>query len=218
MAIIRCISGSESFATGTTKFYISLAHTEQDPLPDRKMVYLSQAAKAGLNIAESGRVNIHPASTTGLREQGNWFDNNFNVRDGLVLKLYAHSERRIGGRNSNQLQVTKAVMFIRAREDAAARRITLERIPDRLATSTAVLVEGRFDILSLRQAGALGVPLSNNDLLMSGIDRVRSVLTHEELSPARASIEKTVVERVETGDGNEVTVKSKRRSRAINLD
>jgi len=218
MSIIRCISGSETFSTGFTKLYISVVHSDDFPLQDRKPVYLSNAAKAGLNISEAGRLQVHAASTTGLREQGNWFDNSFNVRDGVVLKIFAHKQHRIGGRASNQLDVTKAAMFIQAREGAAARRIELSRLRDRLATTTPVIIEGRFDVLSLKQVGALGAPLSNTDLLMSGVEKVRAVLSHTELSPAKSSIQRTVVERVETGDGELTTVKTKRQSRAINLD
>jgi hypothetical protein len=107
-------------------------------------------------------------------------------------------------------------MYIRIREDAALRRLTLNTISDNQSADVPVVIEGRFDILSLREAGQAGVAIVNEDLMLTKVDAVRGVLVHEQLAAQTQAPVRVQRETVKV-DNEDVVVQTARRPRAINL-
>lgn len=213
MPFIRCITGSETFKEGSAALIVTLEPQTKFEVPGGKGVFISEAAKNRQHITEQSRPSYLPASTTGVREQGSYWDGNFNVPEGAILRVYGRRKTRFGSRPF----IEEGVVFIRAREDGPLQRLQLRRIDSRQSTNAAVIVEGRFDVVSLREAGAARIPIHAQDLQLAKPDKVRAVFIREQIAPERRAPAKTKVEIVRTHDGEEVQVISTRRGRALKL-
>lgn len=213
MSLIRCITGSESLREGSAAMIVTLAPTPTFPLPENKGLFISEAADQGRHVSIQQRKIFLPASNNGVSEQGCYWEGNYNVPDGMILRVYARRQTRVGSRPYRE----EGVLFIRVREDAALQRLQLRRIESPQSTGAPVVIEGRFDILSIREVGAAKAPLQGVDLQLGKADKVRSVLVHTEVSPARRAPARANIEVVRTHDGEEVTVVSTRTKRATIL-
>lgn len=213
MSLIRCITGSESFSAGSASLIVTAVPTTDFAFPDNG-IFIGEAAKQGRYIATPNRPVYLPASNNGVTEQGCYWDGTFMVPDGVVLRVFAKRRERIAAGRATDYS---GVVFIRAREDAALYRLTLQRIVHTQSTGADVLVEGRFDVLSLREAGAAGVPLTNADLTLSRNGRAQSVLRAEVLQAARRERGKVKIEKMTDHEGAVVNVMTTRSRRATNI-
>lgn len=213
MPFIRCITGSETFREGSAALIVTLEPQNGFEVPGGKGIFISEAAKNRQHVTEQSRPSYLPASTTGVREQGCYWDGNFDVPEGAILRCYARRKIRQGSRP----YIEEGVVFIRAREDAALQRLQLRRIDSSQSTNAAVIVEGRFDVISIRDAGAARVPIHALDLQLAKADKVRAVFARTEIAPAKRAPAQVRIETVRSHDGEEVKVASTRRSRAIKL-
>jgi len=214
------MNGSESFGQGSSSLIVQLVPCTALQLPEGKPVFVGDAAKralGGVNIP-AGRPVYVPASRTGLKEQGAWFDGNYELPTGTILRVCAQRRERVGGRTGHALPPKNGTAYIRIRADAALRRLTLKTIDSEQSADVPVVIEGRFDVLSLREVGAAGVRFDQNDVLSTKADAVRGVLDHTEIASELQRQQKTVRESVETPTGERVSVDVTRRPRAINLD
>lgn len=212
MSLIRCITGSESFSSGSASLIVTALKTTQFAFPDDGL-FISEAVKQGRYIASTSRAIYLPASNNGVSEQGCYWDGSFMVPDGIILRIFAKRRERIGGRAIEH----SGVVFIRAREDAALNRLTLQRIDHHQSTGADVLIEGRFDILSLRDVGAAGGSIKNADLALSRRDRVSAVLTAQVIQAARTERGRVKVERMTDHEGAVTNVMTTRNKRAIDI-
>ena len=217
MALIRIITGSESFACGNSNMIVSVMPCRGFPLPEDKPIFIGDAAKRRLVVSTPSRPSYISASTSGIREQGQWFDGNYEVPDGAVLRVFARQQARVGGRRGIAEQPKVALIFLKARADGPLQRIQLQTINDQFSAQVPVVIEGRYDVLSIREAGALRVPITEQDMRQARPERVRELLSKTEIAPARRAPERSTRETVRTHDGEAVTVETKRTSRAINL-
>lgn len=215
MTLIRTMTGSESFSTGSANLLVNLIGTRDFPV--EKPIFISEAAKAGLHIRAQNRATYLAASINGMREQGGYFDANYEVPDGCILRIFSKVRLRVGGRNGLPLE-RQGVVYIRPRADAAMNRLTLQRVEANNSTNAPVLIEGRFDILSLREVTAAGGTFNSADLAMSRPDAVAHVLRKEEISPARSAPVRLKTETVRNHEGETVKVASTRPRRAIVLE
>lgn len=219
MTMLRCITGSETFREGSASLLVSLMHTPDKPLEGKrdyapgKGMFISKAAKAGLHSRELARPIYLPAANNGVSELGSFWDGNFEVEDGVILKVYARRRVQFGSRP----MIEQGVVFIQVRAQAPLNRLILNRIPSDHSTRAPVIIEGRFDILTLREAGAAKVALTPDDLSLSKPDKVRAVMDHVEVSPAIKPKGRVKVERVIDHSGAAVTVTTTRTRRPIDL-
>lgn len=206
MALIRIMSGSETYAQGSSKLFVQVAGRDG-------YTFVSDAAKKpNSGIVLDGRPAYVPAARSGMREQGGWFDGNYNVADDTVLRLTGQRTERVGGRTGFKRGPFRGHMFIRTRAKAALRRIALITVTADQSALVHVLIEGRFDVLSVKEAGRLGAPLERADLAHSKVEAVREVFTHTVLQGEREGRTRQIVKNV---DGK--TVRSDHVPRAIDL-
>ena len=219
MPLVRLVTGSESFKGGTSGLLAHVVATSAGKCQDARPLFVSDAAKQSkYGITQPARSVYLPAANNGVAESGNWFDGNFVLPEGTILRLFGRRHERVGGRNGHLLPLRRAVVFIRIREGAATRRLQLTKIEDASSSNVAVAIEGQYDILSLREAASYGVMLTNEDLTLSKVDAVREVFVHTTLSGQRVTRQKTKTETIRTADNPEgVQVSMKRSPRAINL-
>lgn len=192
---------------------VTLEPSRDFQLPGNKGLFIGEAAKTRQHISEQSRPTFMSASNTGVREQGCYWDGNFDVPDGAILRVFAKRQVRMGSRP----HVEQGVVFIRARAEAALQRLQFRRIESSQSTGAAIIVEGRFDIISIRDAGAAQVPLQASDLQFAKSEKVRAVLVLEEVAPAKRAPARTKIETVRTHEGEEVRVASTRHRRALKL-
>lgn len=212
MSLIRCITGSESFATGSASLIVTVHGTTAFPVPGPRPKFISEAAKEALYIASAQRPIYLPSSNNGVREQGCYWDGNYTVPDGMILRVLAKRRARSG-----RVVESSGVVFLRAREDAALQRLTFNRIDHHQSTGAPVIIEGRFDVLSLRDVAAAGGAITVVDLTLGKANFVQDVLTLTEVAPARRAPAKVKIEKVTAHDGSEVIIASTRTKRATNL-
>lgn len=208
MLIATC-TGSENFETGSAKSHLFL-------VPDRpgdKEVHIGVAAKNGKGnvrtIGAGGRVG---ASRT-IRQEiaGTWSNTNYDVPEGRVLKLFG---TRSGGWGSVRVQ---ANLLLRLRATAPLYRVGAILTGHPSATYNRAVTEGRFDILGLDEALALGVPIpttfrhSFEDVMTR---RMFEIVQVERESAAAPQVVTTVVE---NSQGEQVAVTVRRRGRALDL-
>lgn len=219
MTLLRCITGSETFDNGSASLLLSMVESQQFPMASKKGyvpgrgLFASEAAKMGFHARQTQRPVYLPAAANGVRELGCYWDSTIDIDPGVILKLYARRSLRIGSRPS----VDQGTVFIQIRDAAPLNRLTLHRISNDMSTNAPVLIEGRFDILSLRDAGAAKVAISAEDLSLSRAERVRSVLEHTEVAPALQPRGKVKIERVTDHTGQQRIVTTTRSRRPIDL-
>jgi hypothetical protein len=215
MSLIRAITGTETFSNGNAKMIVTVHPTTRFPLPPAvKSKFIGECAKNGNHVSTGQRAIYLPASNNGVREQGNFWDGTFNVPEGLVLRVYAtRRERSASGRLIEQ----SGVIYIRARDEGALQRLQLRRIDHPQSTNAPVFIEGRFDIISLREVAAAGGQIDAKDLAQAKPERVGEVFAHEQVAPARRAAAKLKVEVVRGQDGETTNVVTTRTKRATNL-
>ena len=215
MSLIRCITGSESFASGSASLIVTVHPTTRFPIEGSlKGKFISQAAEDANYVAMTQRKVYLPASNNGVREEGAYWDGSYNVPDSLILRVYA----RRRARNAFGRAVEGAgVVYLRAREDGPLQRLQLNRIDHPHSTNAPVIIEGRYDIISLRDVAAAGGYIETADLQLGKAEQVAAVLTRVDVAPARRAPAKIKVETVRDHDGEEVRVTSTRTKRATNL-
>lgn len=219
MSLIRIVTGSETFQSGSSGLLAQVVKCNGVQTPNGKPMFISDAAKgATAGITQPTRSTFLPASRVGMSEMGNWFDGQFDVPEGVIIRLFGRrQDRSQAALRAGNGAAKRGVVYIRLREGAALRRLTLNTIDDNMTSNIPVVVEGRYDILSLREAGAAGVAITTEDLQLTKPDAVRGVLVHTEVAPMRAVADKAVIETVRVGD-EAVTVTTRRKPRAVNLD
>ena len=215
MPLIRCITGTESFRSGSASFTVTIPAQRDFPgLPVPRGIFISEAAKQTLHVSAQSRPSFLPSSRTGLREQGNYFDGTFVVPEGMILRLNGVRRPRFQGQ---AMPVKHGLVLIRARDDGPLNRVTFTRIEDDLSTNTPVFVEGRFDVISIRDAVTAGVSIEADDLGNSRPAAVSSVMTKAVVQPARTGAVKVRAETITNNEGEQVRVVSKRVARPLKL-
>lgn len=212
MSLIRCITGSEAFATGSASLIVTVHPTATFPIAGARPKFISEAAKEALYVASAQRPIYLPSSNNGVREQGCYWDGTYTVPEGMILRVLAKRRSREG-----RLIESSGVVFLRAREDASLQRLTFHRIDHHQSTNAPVIIEGRFDVLSLRDVAAAGGSITTTDMALGKSPAVQSVLTLTEVAPARRAPAKVKMETVRDHDGAAVHVASTRTKRATNL-
>lgn len=207
MALMRIMSGSETFPQGSASLSVQVAGRGG-------YTFVSEAAKKdNSGVVLDGRPAYIPAARSGLREQGGWFDANYDIAEGTVLRLMGKRTERLGGRNGIKRGPFRGHMFIAARANAALRRLQFITLTADQSALVNVMVEGRFDVLSIREAGRMKAPLQPEDLRHSKVADVQELFNHTILSGHREGKKRVEIKTVEGA-----TVHTEHTPRALDLD
>ncbi len=207
MPILKTISGDVNLKGRSAKVIVFYS-----PKGGGTERFLSQAARDG----ESGVVVRHTLpspAVAGAKPEicGCRWDSTYEVREGTVFKIFT----RINPGNGKMEKV--ANFYIRVREDAAYRAVTINTLDVAEVNFRAARIEGNFDMLSVDEAIAEGVKcLPQHRGFADPIAVERVVTSNVILAEEKNAKAKLEMRQVTDGDsGGVVAFAVRKRRRAI---
>lgn len=219
--LLQTTSGRETFRSGSSQLHVLVMPTKSLALPSPQHIgIVSRAANQALPITSTQYMQ-HSAASGSMMDMGKWHQVTYQLPSGTVLKLAG--EKTMTGSGYGQVgggaTRTRGSLLIQTRDEAALRRITLQVVGDRMCTFRDVKVEGRFDLLSLKEAlqlGVGGIDMRNVREYTDGPSLGR-LFRMDTLDNEIAGRKTVVTETVQTDDGA-VEVPTAGRRRALDLD
>ena len=219
--LLQTTSGRETFRTGSSQFQVLVMPTRTLSLPSPQHIgIVARAANQSVPITSTQYMR-HSAASGSMVDMGTWHQSTYELPPGIVLKLYGDktvmgsSHGQVGGRAVRSV----GSLLIQTRAEAALRRITFRVVGDPQCTFRDVKVEGRFDLLSLKEAlqlGVAGIDMHNTREFTdtATLARLFSMTTLDAEIAGKRTVQTT---KVKTDDG-EVEVQTAGRRRALDLD
>lgn len=208
--LLNVMTGEETFPNASAK-----VHVFWTPQHNRrgKETHIGNASKeptTGVSIIQHPRAMS--AAPGYLDELGKWTTATYDVPEGTLLKVFMQRSSGFG------TMIVRANMFIQMRERAALRQVRARLTGDSRAQFQSAVIAGRFDVLSLDEAAALGAavpPHFRRHFEQGMVDRACELqIMEEEISP-RPQVE---TRQISDGSGNTRTIQVVRKSRALDLD
>ncbi len=209
MTTIESFTGDVNLRTASAKCF--LFHTPRKGGAGVEERHLGIAAKSGQTSSIIRQVSPYPIVTPSVQGYSNEIGGKmvrmtYQVEEGEILKIFV--QRRPG---ADKVPVS-ACQFLRVREGAALREVEIKLLTDASVNDPFGKVRGRFDLLSLADARALGVSVPAHFERMFGEGSIANTLTFATVAP-----EKVLVENVIKADGSAITVAQVKRRRTINI-
>lgn len=156
---ISTVTGFETFDDASAKVHVFWCPQGQYANAEGSEVqaecHLNQAAKPSDPPHSSGVMKGPSTRDTSQarNELTQWYVNSYGVPEGTVLKMF-------GSRSTkwNERRLTASI-YIRVREQAALRRIRMGLTNNELSVRSHAELTGRFDVLTVEEVKALGVPI-----------------------------------------------------------
>jgi hypothetical protein len=208
--LLQTTYGQENFQSGSSKTYLFTMPTTAFPGKEVNVAVAAKDVHAGIRVVQSQPPV--PAATGMVAEVGKWTTTTYEMPEGRLLKLFMM-------RNTPDFGTMRvgANLLLRVRSGAALRRVGAILVGHPRATYTRAWTEGRFDILSVAQARALGAaiprhfePSYDQTMVSRGYEIVEIEPEHEAPPVPHAQV-------VTSSRGEEVVVTSVRRRRALEL-
>ncbi|AHC30468.1 hypothetical protein CC53_gp051 [Rhizobium phage vB_RleS_L338C] len=211
--LISAITGDQNFPNGSAKLHLFFVPTRQRMGQE---VHIGQLARgvnpdvpcSATNIRRFNAMNGAPETL------GKWTQANYDVPEGVVLKLFGTRRTSIQGQNIGS---ASAVIYVQARSNAALTSIDFSLIPNDRSPITRAELQGRFDILTGAELAQLGVSM-NQQTLMSmserNVSRVFALRTLERQLQAKQTVRTTTVN---NSDGEAVVIQKQVARRAVKL-
>lgn len=206
--LISTTCGFENFETGSAKSYVFVVPTTEFKL---KEAHIGIVAKSGGPVRLAGSPEHYPAAPGMRDETGRWTRANYEVPEGLVLKVFMQRNGHFGSMR------VMASQLLRMRNNAAYRKVGTILTGNPHAQFSRVWIEGRFDLLSVADAEQYGVLIPPH--FRTGFQPVMQrrgfeyVVTDPELAPVPVKL--TVA--VHNSAGERVEIPTVRRNRALDL-
>jgi hypothetical protein len=208
MPTILTTTGEVNLRDASAK--VCIFHTPKDGSVER---YLSQAAKSAQHIQQRGSATFLPSIQGVLSEIGGRSINAaYAIQNGEVIKVFVKIKYGYGRMDK------VGSFFLRAREDAAYRVLTIKTLDMASVLFRSAKIEGCFDLLTLQQGLAEGVKINNTYHRLFNPDNLSSIIETTILQPERTpAVSKEVVTVTDSLTGKEVSVVKVKRRRAISL-
>lgn len=213
--LISVTFGNENFQNSSAKYQMFACRSSEHVDIEPAQKHLWMAAKDGnAIIRRHGGINKVPAAPGYKEELGKWSTCQYDVPEGLVIKLYGMRKlpEMVSGRHMT------ASMFLQSREEAALIRVTALLTGDgRAGQSEISMFEGRADLITLQDARDLGVSIQAHhasqfeDYNQDTLFRIEML---SEMISARPTVQANVVQNTQ---GESVRVVTPRRTRAIQV-
>jgi hypothetical protein len=184
MTTIETLTGDVNLRTGSAKCFVF--HTPRQGGAGVEERHLGLAAKSNQTANVVRTVSPYPTvipSVQGYSAEigGKMVRMTYSVEEGEILKLFI--QRRPG---AGKLP-TNACQFVRVREGAALRCVEAKMLTDPMVNEPMSFIRGRFDLLTLEEARALGVKVADGYTRMFHPANVEHVTTVSTVSPEIAS-------------------------------
>lgn len=209
--LIETMTGNQNFPGKMAKAYVFVTPTTRFPRTEGE-THLFTAAKEGIfgirKHSGGGRI----LAAEGMTDAAGFFNQTtYDIPEGVLLKVFASKKPQASS------QQRTGSLFLLAREHGPLQRVEVVLNDHPGATVTRCHVEGRFDILSLEDAEALGarvLPLNRRQFFA---ESVKGLLTRRQIAPELKA--KTVVKTkvVQNTDGQEVKVQERASRRILDV-
>lgn len=210
MPLLQTTTGFENFSSGSAKVYVFSLPTPAFPGNESNLHLLSRAGVSGVRAV--GTATAAPAAPGVPYDRGKWTTQTFDIPEGMVLKVFANRSTSAFG----QMRIM-ANMAIRMRAQGPLMRLSAILTQHQNATYTRANIEGRFDILTLEEALALGASIPSTFHATYGrgmTSRAFEITQMEREVTSRAAVR---VRTIENSQGEAVVVTDSRRGRALDL-
>lgn len=222
--LISAVTGRETFPSGSCQFQVfALASSRFALQQDTPLGILAGSAQPAIPVTSTG-YQRHPAAAGSMVDMGSWHQAIYNVPSGLILKVFGQRSMALqnyGVGRGGPAQATYGALLIQTRDDAALQRITCVTTGDPKASFRSVVIEGRFDFLSLRDAFDAGA-LTGLSMKLAGqftnAGNLNRLFQRQRLEREIASKAVVRTTKVQGDDGKMVEVRSAKRPRALDLD
>ena len=208
MPTIITLTGEANLKNSSAK--ISIFHSPKNGGMER---YLSQAAKLKDAVIQRGSPIFIQSVQGVLKEIGGVYVNcAYEVRSGELVKLFAKVKYGYGRMDK------VGSMFIRVRDGAAYRSVTIKTLDVASLNFREAKIEGCFDLVSLEEAIADGVKVKRDYFHMYNPELLSSIVETRVLQPELLpAVKKQVVELTDHSTGKKVEATVVKRRRAISL-
>ena len=208
--MINTTTGNENWETASAKVQLFFTPTTEFAGREIPVWRLSKGDNPSVHVTQ--RNNNRLAAAPGLIDTfGYWNTSSYEVPNGVLLKLFMQRKQIAGGPGSNLM----GSLFIRMREQASLRRVTMRLTGDPRAAFTSVHTEGRFDIFGLTQAETLGAVVDKFRNMHN--PDVRDLLFECEVLGEGTPPPINQNHEIENSQGNVVVVREIRPRRALDL-
>lgn len=156
MNLISVKSGKANMQTASSECYVFYTPRPATEGEQRVETFIGKAAREFRGypnsvIREHGSAVVVPSLSDMPQEIGGLFATaNYQLQEGVILKLYA--KKRVGWNGT----MRHVVVFLRAREHAAHRCLKFRPVACNQLSMEWLGVQGRFDIITLKEAEAFG--------------------------------------------------------------
>ena len=209
MPILQTTIGDVNLRNASAK--VSIFHYDKAGGVER---YISQVAKAQKEVTQRGMAIFSPSVQGMLKEIGGRCINaTFSIAEGEILKIFVKINPGYG-------RLEKfANFFIKAREHAAYRVVSINTLDAPGVLFKTAKLEGCFDMLSLEEALAEGVQVKSVFRRAFAPELVATVVSKNEVLQAErtASVKKEIVEVIDPLSGESTNVVKVKRRRAISI-
>lgn len=205
--IITALTGQENFPNGQCKVYLFVSPSTQFPGQEKNIGVVARSTDPSVRLV--GYPELISAAPGYREDMGKWTRGTYDISENMVLKLFAN--RTVNGRRA------MANQYLLMREGAALRRISINTTQWERGQFQSVTVEGRFDLITLREATALGVrtpPEYAHYFARTNVDQVMEII---ELSPERQPRRRDEQRTVVNSAGEPVQVQVIRRPRNLRI-
>lgn len=204
MVPVRIISGQETFSTNAHEFYVFAC------IPGYSDRGLWDLAK-DREVEEVAMTSMqkHAAVAGRAVDRGAWFDTNYAIREGTVLKVTCkQSAAHLGDR----IRAQQTLLRVRANGPLQRLRMDLLDRPGRLVASG--MVYGRFDVITLEDALKRGVNIHPkfHHLFQKVFGDVMELTQVEGETAAQEKVEER---EVADAEGDTIIISKRRRARNL---
>lgn len=221
MPIASLQFGNENFPTGVCKYHPFFIPTRAFAGQEMHLMEYARSPHAAENAPMRVLNQQRVPALSGFREEtGFWSTASVDLPEGMVLKLFGMKQPKGNGRFYPK---TMAYLYVQIRANAALRRVVASTLGSsglslQPARSFLNYIEGRFDILSVRDLAGLGVSVLPNTMRMMSAQNVQALFTDQVLQPELQG--RTVVRQtsVVNSSGSRVAVQKVKTTRRVRLD
>lgn len=208
--LLEMLTGHETFPSQSAKVHVFSSPTREVPSNGSEIHVLAALQLSERRLRRNGSSQTFQIAPGYRDELGRWTRSVIDAPEGALFKIYAY-------RNTSwNTRTVHANQYIVMRENAAYRRIRISLSGAPNATFTHAEVKGRFDMLSMEDAIALGAVVRPQFAHHFAPNNVGLLMEVTELEPevrSRPQVETVVIQT--TPDAEPVEVRRRRTGRQM---
>lgn len=211
--LLSAFTGDQNFPTGSSKLHLFFVPTRNHMGQELHVGIMAKGANPNVPITSSN-VRRFAAMNGAPETLGRWTQANYEIPDGVVLKLFASKRASMQGQRLTQHM---AVIYVQARSQGAMNSIGFNLIPHERSPINRAEMQGRFDILSVRELAQMGVSLNPSTLVQmddAHVNRLFSITTLERQLQSRPAVRTTTMR---NSEGETIAIQKTVTKRAVKL-